>query len=163
MRFPIAGIITAILAAFVGVVIAVTAQVIMQSTIPAPVTVLNVKVWDVGGRPGERWMDIDIHAPYVQSCTRSTYHLIYRPLPPLADGKPRRRYAPLASAGSSSKFPGSVENFTATIQLPPGLPSGEWFYVDRSIFTCVAWPGLSRITANESAPVKIVLSDTGGG
>jgi hypothetical protein len=133
-----------------GAFVAIVGQALMQAAVPQPVVIEELKIQKLENF----WLlDIDIHAPPVGSCTRFTHHLIYRLV-----GE-RREYVPLGFAQSNFHFPGSTPYLKALLQIPRGVALGEWNYVDRSIFLCVVWPGLTRVTAMETPPIAIRLEN----
>ena len=82
-----------------------------------------------------------------------------------------RHYYPLGSAVNGRGFGNRSENpppvaglgvtgglFTLVMALPGHLPSGDYWLIQRSLYTCSwAWGLLTRSIPYESPPLKVVV------
>lgn len=145
-----------ILSAAIGVSIAIAGEAWWLSAIPNLIAVKSAQIRHVKSIRGEHWLDVEIVGGTARSCTRQSFHVIYKDIP---GGTIQRLYAPLAMSLSNPSFPTSGSHFIVNLEIPPGLATGDWKYVDRSIYTCVIWPGFVHQVAEESKPIVITLPE----
>lgn len=130
----------------------------LAKTEPSNATIVSLAVVTTPGTVSNRDIEVTISTPIPRACRRTNQHLLYRVGD---DGVPR--YFPLGSAlnGAGFKSPGlnpPVGKFVLSLALPPSIPSGEYWYVSRSVYACSwFWGWFSRDIADETPPVKVVI------
>lgn len=158
-------IVIAAVAALLGCGLALSAELWWESSNP---TIIHVSIIDVDPLPDNNGHTLTVHAtgPPAKNCLRFTQHLLFYDEEnqhlsvELTEAnrldKPVRHYAPLGMAMNGLGFT-SVPVFSATLFVPPNVPSGRWVYQARSAYLCTVFPGFVQITPSVSPPVEVDL------
>lgn len=124
------------------------AQVWANSARPTPIVVHGIRVEKQPN--GSHLLFVTASGPPTQDCLRLTQHLLLR------QENEIRNYVPLGAAVNGMGF-SSPEDFEITLEIPAAIPGGRWKYVNRSVYFCVAFPGLVTVTRSISAEQIINL------
>jgi hypothetical protein len=143
----------ALFAVFFGVSVTLLGEEWYAGQQPNLVTIKHIDVRPVPDTKGARWLDVFLVGPPAKNCLRFSQHLLYK------DNGSIRQYYPLGSALNGANFSSSDQEIEISLRLPYGLPQGEWWYIDRSVYTCVIWPGLIKQIQSETPPTKVVVND----
>ena len=158
-------VIFGLLGLFLGAGTVVGLEKLMLYHSPDTVVVKNLELVPVTNHPDLHWMTVELYSPYSKGCElRQSFHDLHiKKKNADRSGKPQRDYYPLVTAMGSLNFPDSPSHFTVYLEIPAGIPSGRWYYIDRSVYWCIIWPGLVKLHTTQTAPWPIDLGDTGGG
>ena len=118
-----------------------------DSAVPTIITINDIQIQRA--TDGDYLLEVSSTGPASHDCVRVTQHVIYQD-----KAGSVRRYVPLASALSGVGY-GSVPQFVAILRVPSDL-TGDWTYVNRSVYICVVW-GLVRMHESASSPYIISL------
>lgn len=138
----------AIFAAFIGIAIPILAQKWWLSAQPNITIVKDIQVRPADGIKDHYWIDVVIWAPPAHGCIRHSQHLIYN------DRHGVREFIPLGNALNGMNFSSPVTDLRVLLDIPPGV-SGDWWYVDRSVYSCVIWPGFVQINQYETPKINV--------
>lgn len=124
------------------------AQLWASSGKPSPIVVHSIK--NERQANGSHLLIVTASGPPSQGCLRLTQHLLLR------QENDRRNYVPLGAAVNGMGF-STAEDFEVTLEIPASIPTGEWQYVNRSVYFCTVFPGLASVTRAISAETMINL------
>jgi hypothetical protein len=150
MRWDRRTAICACFSAALGVSIAFAGEYWLLSVKPNMTIIKEISVKAVDGH-ANRWLEVTLYAPPADDCVRQSQHLIF------SDKDDIRTFIPLGSALNGMKFSSPRTDLVVSLELPPGIPPGIWYYVDRSVYTCVIWPGFVTQHETETSPTKVVI------
>lgn len=145
------GVLWAIAALMAGSGATVGVQMWTESAKPHIVKVNSVKI--EGGLTTGRWLNVQLTAPAANGCLRLSQHLMYQDPSPNNRWK-MRHYLPLGTALNGMSYSSVIADFNVLLDLPAGLPPGDWFYVDRSAYFCSVWP-FHHILQSQTDPVLV--------
>ncbi len=148
-------LICACLAALMGVSVTLGVEQWWTGGSPIQIIIKDIKVVPVPGTHNALWLEVNASAPTSPGCMRQSEHLIYRTI--MSENGPIRQYFPLGGALAGAGFSSSEYEFQTALRLPYRLPPGQWFYINRSAYSCIIWPGLIRLIKEESPPTEFTV------
>lgn len=124
-----------------GATIALLSELWWETPVPAEITINDIEIKK--HNDGSYILLASITFPPSKSCTGLSDHILYRDRTSGYNSSVRD-FVPLASPVSSPDFYGT--NYTVTLSIPEGIPSGQWKYLDRIVFICTVFPGFVRVS-----------------
>jgi hypothetical protein len=70
-----------------------------------------------------------------------------------------KQYFPLTSSNTTITNTGRGQHFILSLQLPPGLWAGEWYYFAKTVEHCSLLPALSHVKILETPQIPVQIVD----
>lgn len=137
-------------AAIFGVTGALVGESWWLSAKPNLIEIRDLSVVLADGATDHYWLEVTLHGPPATNCVRQSQHLLF------SDANKLRTFIPLGSALNGMSYSSPATDLKVTLDIPPGT-HGEWIYIDRSMYTCIIWPGLVKLYQSETPHMRITI------